>query len=132
MRCECIGLKQHPSGDNLKRARSERTPTLMNIKSYRLKGHSVVDPDRYRADEYLRRIRAEDPLLRTANRLKEAGTVDDDGLAQLDAEVEREVEAAVEFADESPEPNPEKLFEFSYATPGPNQPSALPGQDPWP
>ena len=69
------------------------------------------------ADEYLRRIRAEDPLLRTANRLKEAGTVDDDGLAQIDAEVEREVEAAVEFADESPEPDPKELYTNIYANP---------------
>jgi len=66
-----------------------------------------------------------------ANRLKQAGVVDDDDLAQINDEVEREVGAAVEFADESPEPNPEKLFEFSYATPVPNQPSALPGQNPW-
>ena len=38
----------------VERARTERMPTLMNIKSYRLKGHSVVDPDRYRSEEYLR------------------------------------------------------------------------------
>ena len=52
-------------------------------------------------------------------------------LDQIDDEVEQIVNAAVEFADESPEPNPEKLFEFSYATEVPNQPSALPGQAPW-
>jgi pyruvate dehydrogenase E1 component alpha subunit len=115
----------------VERARSEHTPTLMNVSSYRLKGHSVVDPDRYRSEDYLRRIRTEDPIAHVAMRLKETGVVDDDALAQIDDEVEQRVQAAVEFADESPEPNPEKLFEFSYATDVPNQPSALPGQVPW-
>ena len=115
----------------VERARTEHVPTLMNVKSYRLKGHSVVDPDRYRTDEYLQRIRAEDPLHRLAERLKKQGIADDDALDQLEDDIERDVQAAVEFADESPEPNPEKLFEFSYATDVPNQPMALPGQQPW-
>jgi pyruvate dehydrogenase E1 component alpha subunit len=115
----------------VERARSEHTPTLMNIKSYRLKGHSVVDPDRYRSQDYLREIRAADPITHLAQRLRKEGAVDNEGLERIDAEIEQQVDAAVEFADESPEPNPEKLFEFSYATEVPNQPSALPGQDPW-
>jgi pyruvate dehydrogenase E1 component alpha subunit len=115
----------------VERARTQRSPSLMNIKSYRLKGHSVVDPDRYRSEDYLKEIRAQDPLAHLAERLKQSGVVDDEALADIDEEVEREVQAAVEFADESPEPNPEKLFEFSYATEVANQPSALPGQDPW-
>jgi pyruvate dehydrogenase E1 component alpha subunit len=96
-----------------------------------LRGHSVVDPDRYRADEYLRMIRAQDPVLLLERRLKEQGIANDEALAQIEAEVEQEVEAAVEFADQSPEPSPEKLFEFSYATEVPNQPRALPGQRQW-
>lgn len=115
----------------VERARSEHTPTLMNIKSYRLKGHSVVDPDRYRSQDYLREIRAADPISHLAQRLRRDGAIDNEGLERIDAEVEQQVDGAVEFADESPEPNPEKLFEFSYATEVPNQPAALPGQDPW-
>jgi pyruvate dehydrogenase E1 component alpha subunit len=115
----------------VERARTDHTPTLMNLESYRLKGHSVVDPDRYRQEDYLRRIRDADPVQRLAERLRDAGGVDTRMLDQIEDEVEQVVEAAVEFADESPEPNPEKLFEFSYATDVPNQPSALPGQSPW-
>jgi pyruvate dehydrogenase E1 component alpha subunit len=96
-----------------------------------LKGHSVVDPDRYRSEEYLQRIRSEDPVARLEHQLSESGLADEEAINQIESDVEREVQAAVEFADESPEPNPEKLFEFSYATEVPNQPSALPGQDPW-
>jgi pyruvate dehydrogenase E1 component alpha subunit len=115
----------------VERAREDRVPTLMNIKSFRLKGHSVVDPDRYREAEYLRRIRSADPIAHLGELLKEQSLADDDALAEVESDVEREVDAAVEFADESPEPNPEKLFEYSYATEVPNQPSALPGQVPW-
>lgn len=115
----------------VERARSEHIPTLMNLASYRMKGHSVVDPDRYRSEDYLRQIRAADPIHTLAEQLRKQGAADEDALEQIDAEVERQVDAAVEFADESPEPNPDKLFEFSYATEVPNQPSALPGQEPW-
>jgi pyruvate dehydrogenase E1 component alpha subunit len=115
----------------VERARADRTPSLLNVTSYRLKGHSVVDPDRYRSQEYLQEIRAQDPLARLADQLKHNGVADDEALAQIEEDVEREVDAAVEFADESPEPNPDKLFEFSYATEVPNQPQALPGQRPW-
>jgi pyruvate dehydrogenase E1 component alpha subunit len=115
----------------VERARKDHTPTLMNIKSYRLKGHSVVDPDRYREADYLRRIRSADPITHLGERLTEEGLADNAALEDIESEVEREIDAAVEFADESPEPNPDKLFEFSYATEVPNQPSALPGQTPW-
>jgi pyruvate dehydrogenase E1 component alpha subunit len=115
----------------VERARSDRLPSLLNVMSYRLKGHSVVDPDRYRSQEYLVEIRAQDPLARLAEKLKQNGLADDEALAQIEEDVEREVDSAVEFADESPEPNPDKLFEFSYATDVPNQPRALPGQEPW-
>jgi pyruvate dehydrogenase E1 component alpha subunit len=115
----------------LERARGESTPTLLDIKSYRMKGHSVVDPDRYRSADYLKQIRSEDPIVRFAEGLKARGVLDDAQLEELEKEVEREVQAAVEFADASPEPDPKKLFEFSYATQVPNQPQALPGQDPW-
>jgi len=115
----------------VERARKDRTPSLLDIKSFRLKGHSVVDPDRYRTDAYLQQIRTQDPLLRLTDRLKHDGVLDEDQLQQLEEEIDREVQAAVEFADESPEPDPAKLFEFSYATEVENQPSAFPGHDPW-
>src|SRR6202158_3237012 len=57
----------------VERARTKRVPSLMNIKSYRLKGHSVVDPDRYRSPEYLQEIRAQDPVARMEDRLKHMG-----------------------------------------------------------
>src|SRR5581483_5763240 len=66
----------------VERARSEHTPTLMNVKSYRLKGHSVVDPDRYRSEDYLQRIRSEDPVARLEQQLLESGVADDEAVNQ--------------------------------------------------
>jgi pyruvate dehydrogenase E1 component alpha subunit len=118
-------------GAAVERARSEHLPSLLDVHSHRLRGHSVVDPDRYRSKEYLERIRAEDPVAAFAHRLAEGGVLDDAQLRRLDEEVEAEVDQAVAFADQSPEPDPKQLFEFSYATPVANQPSALPGEPPW-
>jgi pyruvate dehydrogenase E1 component alpha subunit len=115
----------------LERARSEHTPTLLDVHSFRLKGHSVVDPDRYRSQEYLERIRTEDPVAAFARRLGEAGLLDDAELRRIDEQVELTIDAAVQFADESPEPDPARLFDYSYATPVANQPAALPGEPAW-
>src|SRR5260370_40759277 len=58
-------------GEAVDRARRQRIPTLMNIKSYRLKGHSLGDPERYRSAEYLNEIRPQDPLAHVAEQLKQ-------------------------------------------------------------
>ena len=93
----------------VERARTDRTPTLMNIKSFRLKGHSVVDPDRYRQEDYLRRIRGQDPRPPPgAPAARRGGRGRRRTLDRIDDEIERVVNAAVEFAEESPEPNPEQ------------------------
>ena len=97
----------------------------MEVVSFRFRGHSVVDPDRYRdADEVKRERARQDPVLLFAHQLTEAGIVDDGWLKETADEVKREVQEAVEFAEKSPEPKLEDLFEFSYATPVPNTPGA--------
>jgi pyruvate dehydrogenase E1 component alpha subunit len=109
------------------RARSEHAPTLLEAISFRMRGHSVVDPARYRAKEEVERGRAQDPVPAFRARLLEAGLLDEAGAAQLEADVEREVNEAVEFADSSPSPQPAELFDHTYATPVPNAPRGFPG-----
>ncbi len=65
-----------------------------------------------------------------AQALMDADLLDQAHLRSIDEEVEAEIEDAVQFADASPEPDPDRLFEYSYATPVANQPSALPGRGP--
>ncbi len=109
------------------RARNESQPTLLEAVSFRMRGHSVVDPARYRSKEEVERARAQDPVPAFRARLVAAGIRDEAALAELEAEVEREVQQAIDFADASPDPGVDELFADVYATPVANMPHALPG-----
>ena len=111
----------------VERARNQSQPTLLEAVSFRMRGHSVVDPARYRSKEEVERGRAQDPVLAFRARLIEAGILDEAGAAELEAEVEREVQQAIDFADASPDPKVEELFEDVYASPVANAPRGLPG-----
>ena len=109
------------------RARKEKLPTLIDAISFRFRGHSVVDPDRYRAKEVVEQGRAGDPLLQLARALRKARYADEAKLGAIEEEVDQLVEEAVQFADEAPAPKPEDLFVFDYATDVPNVDRSLPG-----
>ncbi|HET6911243.1 MAG TPA: pyruvate dehydrogenase (acetyl-transferring) E1 component subunit alpha [Mycobacteriales bacterium] len=111
----------------LARARTERQPGLVEAVSYRLRGHSVVDPARYRSKEEGERLRGLDPVPNLRTRLIEAGILDEPAARFIDEQAEARVDAAVAFADESPDPQPAALFEHAYATAVPNTPHGLPG-----
>lgn len=111
----------------LHRARADRQPGLLETVSYRLRGHSVVDPARYRSREETERLRDLDPVPAFRAALLEAGVLDEAGAARIDEEADQQVTAAVTFAEQSPDPTPDQLFAHAYATPVPNAPHALPG-----
>jgi pyruvate dehydrogenase E1 component alpha subunit len=110
------------------RAREEKLPTLLEAISFRLKGHSVVDPARYRDKESVQEAVASDPLPAMRAGLTQIGALDEGTAARIEADVEREVEEAVSFAEASPDPSPASLFEDAYATPVANAPHQLPGE----
>jgi pyruvate dehydrogenase E1 component alpha subunit len=111
----------------LHRARAERQPGLLETVSYRLRGHSVVDPARYRSKEETERLRTLDPVPAFRARLLDAGVLDPEQAARIDEDADAQVARAVAFADESPDPTPDQLFAHAYATPVANAPHALPG-----
>jgi pyruvate dehydrogenase E1 component alpha subunit len=111
----------------LERARGEHQPMLLETVSYRLRGHSVVDPARYRSAEDTERLRGADPLPAFRARLEEAGVLDADLAAQIEADADTAVTAAVDFADASPAPGPDTLFDYVYATPVASTFHGLPG-----
>ena len=111
----------------LDRARSERQPGLLEVMSYRLRGHSVVDPARYRSREEAEHLRSLDPLPAYRAKLISDGVLDDDAAAGIEAQAAEKVAAAVAFADASPEPAPDELFRYAYATDVPNAPRLMPG-----
>lgn len=113
--------------DAMRQAREERQPSLIEAMSYRLRGHSVVDPARYRSREETERLRELDPLPAFRAQLLDSGVLDEATAVQIDQEVDEEVDAAVAFADQSPDPTPDTLFDHSYATPVAGMPRRLPG-----
>lgn len=106
------------------RAEKEHEPAILEAVSYRFRGHSVVDPARYRSEEEVRRGRAHDPIQMFATQLLNAGLIDDNWLKETSDRVEREVQESIDFADNSPDPKVEDLFTYMYATPVANTPGA--------
>ncbi|MEU6827451.1 pyruvate dehydrogenase (acetyl-transferring) E1 component subunit alpha [Nocardia beijingensis] len=105
------------AGELIETARREKKPALLEAVSHRLKGHSVVDPAKYRTEDAVSIARSNDPIVRWRHALFAAGVLDDRSVAALEAEVTAAVAAAVEFADASPHPEPSSLFDYNYATP---------------
>jgi pyruvate dehydrogenase E1 component alpha subunit len=111
----------------LDRARGEHQPALLEAVSYRLRGHSVVDPARYRTAEGTEQVRREDPLPAFRARLVTSGVLDEEAAAAIEAEADKAVAAAVDFADASPAPGISALFDYVYATPAASTYRGLPG-----
>ncbi|GAA0521038.1 pyruvate dehydrogenase E1 component subunit alpha [Saccharopolyspora subtropica] len=110
----------------VERARSGGGPALLEAVSERLKGHSVVDPAKYRSEEAVEKARQADPVANFRAQLIEAGVLDEDGAAEIERKAQAEADAAVAFADDSPHPDPSTLFDYTYATPVANDSRRLP------
>jgi len=111
----------------LERARTERQPGLIEATSFRLRGHSVVDPARYRSTEDTTLAQSSDPVPAFRARLIAAGVFDEAEADAIDEDADQQVTAAVAFADASPDPTPDELFAYVYATAVSNASGALPG-----
>ncbi|NTW02659.1 MAG: pyruvate dehydrogenase (acetyl-transferring) E1 component subunit alpha [Oscillochloris sp.] len=107
------------------RAEQDGEPAILDITSFRFRGHSVIDADRYRDADAVRRGRETfDPVRIFATLLIDHGIVDDAFLKMTIERVDHEVQEAIEFANGSSEPKFEDLYTYMYATPVPNTPGA--------
>ena len=97
-------------GEAIARARDKSQPTLVEILTYRFRGHSMSDPAKYRGKGELEAFRAADPLERLRRALHELHGMSEDELEALDEAVIEEMDEAVDFADRSPQPDPEQRF----------------------
>jgi pyruvate dehydrogenase E1 component subunit alpha len=111
----------------LERSRGEYQPVLLEAVSYRLRGHSVVDPAKYRTAEDTERLRRGDPLPAFRARLVAGAVLDEQAAAAMEAEADKAVAAAVDYADASPAPELSTLFDYVYASPAANIYRGLPG-----
>ncbi len=99
----------------LKHCRDGDGPYILELNTYRYRGHSMSDPAKYRTREEVTKMREEkDPIERVRKLLLEAGDGEDD-LKAIDKEVRDEVNAAAAFAQESPEPDEAELWTDIYA-----------------
>jgi pyruvate dehydrogenase E1 component alpha subunit len=105
------------------RAESEGEPAILDVVSFRFRGHSVIDADRYRDPRQVRAGREQhDPVRNFAALLLDHEIVDEAWLKVTAERVDREVQEAIDFANASPDPRFEDLYENMYATPVPNIP----------
>src|SRR5690349_9268914 len=103
----------------VERARKEKAPTLLEVRTYRFMGHSMSDPihGHYRTREEVEEHRKRDPIALWSKRLMDERIMDEPAIRALDAEVQAEVADAYEFAEQAPDPDPAALFTDVYANP---------------
>ena len=95
----------------LKHARDGKGPMILEMKTYRYRGHSMSDPAKYRSREEVTKTRAEsDPIEMAKQRLLEEKWIDEDGLKAIDKEIKEVVNDSAEFAQTTPEPDPSELY----------------------
>jgi pyruvate dehydrogenase E1 component alpha subunit len=96
------------------RARKEKQPTLIELETYRYRGHSMSDPGKYRTKEEVEEMMRHDPILLFADILRKQHKVEQADLDALDKDVQEQVADAVRFAEQSPWPAPETLYQDVY------------------
>ena len=95
----------------LEHARLGNGPFILEMITYRYRGHSMSDPAKYRSREEVNEMRQEhDPITTLKEKILDDGDSDEDGLKQIDAEIRKIVNEAAEFAQNAPEPDPSELF----------------------
>lgn len=96
------------------RARAGEGPTFLEFKTYRYRGHSMSDPQKYRTKEEVEQWKMRDPLEMVRHRILTNGVATEAELDEIDAKVKVIVDESVKFAEESPFPQPEEAFEDVY------------------
>ncbi|MGA0600644.1 pyruvate dehydrogenase (acetyl-transferring) E1 component subunit alpha [Caulobacter sp. KR2-114] len=96
-------------------ARTGKGPFILEMKTYRYRGHSMSDPGKYRTREEIDEVRKNrDPIDHLQDRLEEVGAADEAALKAIDAEVKAIVADAAEFARTAPEPDAAELYTDVY------------------
>jgi pyruvate dehydrogenase E1 component alpha subunit len=96
------------------RARRGDGPTLLDIRTYRYKGHSMSDPQKYRTKDEVAEWMAVDPIQHCLNVIKENKWLSDKEVEDIDIWVKNEVEESIEFAENSPYPEGSELYNDVY------------------
>ena len=97
--------------DALARVREGGGPMILEMRTYRYRGHSMSDPAKYRTREEVQEVRSlQDPIELLGKRMIEAGTADEGRLKEVDREIRAIVNEAADFAANDPEPDARELY----------------------
>jgi pyruvate dehydrogenase E1 component alpha subunit len=117
MHCEAVdGMDviaiRDVAGRAVERARTDKTPTLIEARTYRFRGHSMRDPAGavYRTKDEVEREKLRDPIVLFRDRVLREGLVTEADVRSIEKDVNDLVDEAVAFADASPEPPDSELF----------------------
>jgi pyruvate dehydrogenase E1 component alpha subunit len=92
------------------RARAGEGPTFLEFKTYRYRGHSMSDPQKYRTKEEVEAYKMRDPIEQVKKTILDNGIATEEDLLAIDAAIKVRVEEAVKFAEESPFPDASEAY----------------------
>lgn len=92
-------------------SRSNGTPYLVDLKTYRYKGHSISDPAKYRTKEELEQYKKQDPIVQLKSQMIDAGHISEEQFKEFDDEAKKIVQDSVDFAEKSEEPALHTMYE---------------------
>jgi pyruvate dehydrogenase E1 component alpha subunit len=98
----------------VKRAREGGGPTLLEMKTYRYKGHSISDPQKYRSKEEVDEYKDQDPIQRVLKTILENDFATQADIDAVNTKINDVVEASVKFAEESPWPDDSEVYKDVY------------------
>lgn len=96
------------------KARETHTPTLLEMNTYRYKGHSISDPATYRSKEELEEWQEKDPIEQVIESIRQKEFMSEEEIKQVKTDVKEQVKNAIAFSDESPYPDPEEMYNDVY------------------
>lgn len=98
----------------VKRAREKGGPTLLDINTYRYRGHSMSDPAKYRTKEELEEYKEKDPINVVLKTIMDNKWATEEEIEKINDKVKQEVQESVDFAEESPYPDDSEVFKDIY------------------
>jgi pyruvate dehydrogenase E1 component alpha subunit len=98
----------------VKRARAGEGPTLLEMKTYRYKGHSMSDPQKYRSKDEVEEYKERDPIDHCKNKLVNEFSVAEAEIEEINERIRQVIEECVRFSEESPWPDDNELLKDVY------------------
>ncbi len=121
---DCVAMYKM-TASALDYCRAGQGSLFLEVKTYRYRGHSMSDPQKYRTKDEVSQYQQHDPIGRLEKRLSEQGVLDDAKIQKINNEIHEQVEAAHQQADADPFPTSDDIWRDVYSNPfGPYLPQA--------